>query len=177
MKTVHSALAAFPLAALAGLGGCTATIPKDALALHEESLAERQLQTRRFDTGDEQRLLVAGAGLLQDLGYTVDSSQPTLGVIVASKSRDATDGGQVVGAVVIAALLGVRSEVDRDQKIRVSLVTTPHGGYTTLRATFQRVVWNTAGQVSRAEFVGDPKIYQEFFEKLSKAVFLEANQI
>lgn len=158
------------------LGACVETIPQSALALNSESMERRQLQTRRFDTPDETKLLVASAGLLQDLGYTIDSSQPSVGLIAASKERDATDGGQVAGAL-FAALMGVRTEIDKNQKIRVSVVTTPHGSYNTLRVTFQRVVWNTAGIVTRAEFVADPKIYQEFFEKLSKSVFLEANEI
>ena len=33
------------------------------------------------------------------------------------------------------------------------------------------------GQVTRREGLNDPKIYQEFFDKLSKSLFLEANEI
>jgi hypothetical protein len=96
---------------------------------------------------------------------------------VGSKDRDATEAGQVAGAVMMAVLFGVSTPIDDKQKIRASLVTRPVGGKTNLRVTFQRLVWNTHGQVSRSESIEDPKIYQDFYEKLSKAVFLEANQI
>jgi len=49
--------------------GCAQTIPKEALELRPESLQLRQLQTRSFDTKDEKKLLTAGAGVLQDLGF------------------------------------------------------------------------------------------------------------
>jgi len=46
-----------------------------------------------------------------------------------------------------------------------------------VRATFQRVVWNSYGQLNRLEGLKDPELYKQFFEKLSKSVFLEAQKI
>jgi len=50
-------------------------------------------------------------------------------------------------------------------------------GSSTVRVTFQRVIRNTAGQISRQEQINEPEIYQEFFDKLSQAVFLEAHEL
>jgi len=159
------------------VSGCANHIPKEALELKQESLQLRQLQTRSFETREEKKLLSSGASVLQDLGFSIDESETPLGVIVGSKDRDAVEAGQVVGAVMVAVLFGVSTPIDNNQKIRASLVTRPTDKKTNLRVTFQRVVWNTQGQVSRTESIEDPKIYQEFFEKLSKAVFLEAHEI
>ena len=145
--------------------------------MSEVTLQQRQLQTRRFDTKDEKKILTAAAGLLQDLGYTIESSAVPVGMIMASKDREAVDAGQVAGAVVVAALFGTRVAVDSHQKIRVSLVTRPVPEGIALRVTFQRIVWNTDNNISRLEFLDDPAMYQEFFDKLSKAVFLEAHSI
>jgi hypothetical protein len=158
--------------------GCAQTIPKDALQLSAESFELRQLQTRSFDTADEKELLTAGAGVLQDLGFNIDESETSLGVIVGSKNRDATEAGQVAAAILVAALGGGAMPIDKDQKIRASLITRPSGkGKTNLRVTLQRVVWNTQGQISKIQSIEELGIYQEFFNKLSKAVFLEANEI
>jgi hypothetical protein len=170
-----------PLAAIVVLyavfGGCGNTLPKNALTLTEESLANRQLQTRRFATQDEKQVLAACAGLAQDLGFVIDSSDTKLGVIVGSKERDATEAGQVIGSILVAALTGVATPVDDKQRIRASIVTNKDARGIAVRVTFQRVVWNNQGQVSRLERIGDPQMYQQFFERLSKAVFLEAQQI
>ena len=53
------------------LAGCQ-TMPVDVLKLGPDVLAKRQLQTRQFDTKDEEKILSACAGVLQDLGFTVD---------------------------------------------------------------------------------------------------------
>ena len=165
---------------------CTActTIPKDALVLQPDSLAHRQLQTRRFEATNEKAILSASAGVLQDLGFNLDDSETRLGLIVASKERSAYSAGQITVAV-IAAAFGVISDVDKRQKIRVSLVVRPTDNDVKpadaknfyVRVTFQRIIWNTAGQVTHILAIDEPEIYQQFFEKLSKSLFLTANEI
>jgi hypothetical protein len=136
------------------------------------------MQTRRFATTDENKLLGASTALLQDMGFSMEEANAPLGVLVASKMRDATDAAQVTLAV-IAAIGGRPVPIDKEQKMRASVVTKilPNGKEVSVRVTFQRIVFNTQGAVTKAEAIIDPQIYQEFFSKLSKSVFLEANQI
>jgi len=150
-----------------------------------DTLERRHLQTRRFDGIEEKKILAASAGVLQDLGFNIDESETKLGLIAASKNRSAVSGGQIAVAVLAAVLTGTVTPVDKTQKIRVSLVTRPAATATSMgvtsswyvRVTFQRMVWNTDNQVTRIEAIDEPAIYQEFFEKLSKSAFLEAQQI
>jgi len=178
-KTPKNILVGGLIFSLALMVGCAAKIPPEALQWTSETLKERQLQTRRFDTTDETLILQSVAGLLQDLGFNIDESETKLGIIVGSKDRDATDGGQVAAAVLIALLGGGAMPVDKNQKLRASVVSSPTstGNAMNVRVTFQRIVWNTQGQVTKTEPLDDPKFYQEFFEKLSKSVFLEAHEI
>lgn len=173
---------------LSVLAGCQQTSGTQqqtaALTLAAESLGQRQMQTRRFDTTDERNILAACAGVLQDLGFTTEETNLKAGLIVASKDRDAVESGQVAGqvffALLVAAMGGRADPVwDANQKIRISIVTRPTGDRSGIivRATFQRVIWNTKNQVSRVETIDKPEIHQQFFEKLSQSVFLEAHQI
>jgi hypothetical protein len=183
MRLQGSTSALVVAAAALVLGGC-ASIPKDALVLSPDSLDRRQLQTRRIDGIAEKDLLNAAAGVLQDLGFNIDESETKLGVIVASKDRSAVTATQVMGAVALA-LIGGNMPIDKTQKIRVSLVSRnavdSHGSPLptshVLRITIQRLVWNTANQVSRIESIEEPLIYDEFFERVSKSVFLEVHRI
>jgi len=103
---------------------------------------------------------------------------------VASKDRSAFTPSQLAGAIALA-LFGVSTSIDKTQKIRVSLVTrpalaadgSPRADSQMLRITIQRMVWNTANQITRIESIEEPEIYQAFFEKLSKSVFLEVQEI
>lgn len=170
---------------LLGVSACVQQIPKEALELTPESLAQRQLQTRRFESKDEKILLSSSAAVLQDLGFTIEASATDLGVIVATKDLSAVEPGQVTASVLVAlatAVLGapVIIPVDQKQKVRVSL-TSKMGGTNNdnilVRVTFQRIVWNTRNQVTKTEPLNEPTLYQEFFEKLSKAVFLNAHEL
>jgi len=164
---------------LASVNGCIPVVPPEALSLQPEALSLRRLQTRRFDTNNETELLRASVSVLQDLGFEIDESESRLGVLVASKDRDATNPLQITGVIIIGALGGGRDmPVDRNQKIRASLVTrvvSPRESV--VRVTFQRTVWNDRGEVSLAEALSERELYQEFFSKLSKSLFLEAHGI
>jgi len=76
---------------------------------------------------------------------------------------------------------GVEAVYDVTQKIRASIVTRPaldssgqpRMDAQVLRITIQRLVWDSEGKISHAESIEDPKVYQKFFDRLSKSIFLE----
>ena len=171
--------------AFALVGGCSQTpkVPPEALRLSQESLRDRQLQMRRYESKDEDKMLAASAALLQDLGFNLDESETELGVISASKSRDATESGQIIGSLfvlILTSALGSPASMptDKVQKIFASVVTRPAGEKSMIvRVTFSRIVWNTEKRISKQERINEAKYYREFFEKLSKSIFMEAHQI
>lgn len=178
--------------ALTLLSGCIAhTEPADLFALTPDAPKNRVMQTRMFETPNERELLSASAAVLQDLGFQVEESQREVGFLRAVKERSAREYGQYVGRVVVLILSGgkVLQPIDLHQKIAAAFVARPLNPEATrqeVRIMFYRVVWKGEGQVDRQyippgeqymEMIRDPEIYQQFFAKLSKAVFLEAHRI
>lgn len=162
------------------LVGCQTTAPERALQLPASSLDIRQLQTRQFSGISESQLLAASAGVLQDLGFNLDESEVELGLIVASKRRDAVDAGVSQMLRLLDIFADIEITVDKEQRIRASLVSRPVPGQEAeffVRVTFQRIVWNTENDTSKRQTLDEPSLYQEFFDRLSKSVFLEAQSI
>jgi hypothetical protein len=124
---------------------------------------------------------------LQDLGFQVEESVREAGFLRAAKERSAREYGQYIGRffVLLLSMGKVLMPVDLHQKISASLVARPINPEATrqeVRIIFYRVVWKGDGQVDRQyippgqqkmEMIRDPVLYQQFFAKLSKAVFLE----
>lgn len=168
-----------------GIIGC-ASIPKGFLKPSEGYLEKRQLQMRQYGTINEEQIITSVAGVLQDLGFTLDTSETKLGLVSASKKADATSKGQVVGAVLLdmlSALGGSYSNntarCDKFQVVKASVITKPSldESKTVVRVTFQRVIWNMSNQINRIETINEPAMYQKFYDSLSKAIFLEAHKI
>ncbi len=169
--------------------GCVAGgIPKGALQWDDSTMRLRQLQSKKFEIEDKQKLdelmvLRSAVLLLQDEGYNLASSEAALGVLHADKDADASEAGQMAGKVVMAALFGADIAVDTVQKFKVSVVTRVQADkdsdkkFVIVRVTFQRIVWNERGQISKLESLEDPKLYEKFFGELSKSLFLTANDI
>jgi len=168
---------AFALAITAA--GCN-HLPESALLLNPASIEQRQVETRRFDGISEPDLLAACAAVLQDLGFSIDASDSRLGLITASKERNARDATQFFQGLALA-MIGVRKPLDTDQTIRASVVVFPALGEKQnnhlVRITLQRVVRTTTPGFVRTEWLKDPELYQGFFTKLSQSVFLEGHKI
>lgn len=150
----------------------------------KSTLDLRSLQTRRFDTLDENKILLAGIQTLQDLGFTVTESSSEVGVLVGSKQRNAEESGQVAGQVVLSVMLAALGSYhpptwDKEQSIYVNLISTPiaNSTQTSVRVSFERRLTNNHGVLWRTELILEPEIYQEFFQKLSQGTFLEAHKI
>ena len=157
-------------------------LPADALKLTPESAALRSLQTRRFEGTQRTNLLSACAGVLQDLGYNIESSESTLGILVGSKKASAVNPGQIATRVALSLFADVRTPApDKSQKIRVSIsikrFPSKRKNIFDVRVTFQRTVWDMENNLTALERITNPKIYQNFFSKLSKSIFLEAHKI
>ncbi len=163
--------------------GCV-QMPKDSFIVTPELLKQRQIETRRYDGIKEEDLLVACSNVLQDLGFNLDNSETKLGVLTASKQRDATNAGEIAAAVILAMLGGQPGAFSKDQTIRVSLVVRPVNNSDGkamanshfVRVTFQRIVRRTDNS-TYAETLRDDKLFQDFYERVSKSVFLEAQKI
>jgi hypothetical protein len=148
-------IAAF-IAALA-TAGCVMSTPEQqagALTLRSSAVDSRQIEARRYDTHDESELMAAALGVLQDLGYTVNETSAGAGLLNGSKDRQGT-------------------------RIRVSVVVRPTTDRAAMiaRVSFQAINAPVFGQQPQVQTITDAVIYQQFFERLSKSLFLEAHQI
>ncbi len=166
--------------------------------LTPKSVQHRALQTRMFETSDEKELLSASAAVLQDLGFQVEESVKEVGMLRAAKERGAREYGQEIqqGFIATLSLVSVLfggtiviMPVDVHQQINATLVTrrsdTDPSRFS-VRILFHRSLWKGDGNVGDShippgqqnlELIVDAKIYQQFFAKLSKSVFLEAHKI
>jgi hypothetical protein len=77
----------FPVVLLAACN----TSHKELLKAPEEQAALRTMQTRIYDTTDDQKTLRAVIATLQDLGFVIDDANAMLGIVSATKF----DGGVV----------------------------------------------------------------------------------
>jgi hypothetical protein len=179
------------------LSGCVPAMPpvESFFELTPESTQHRALQTRMFETSNEKELLSASAAVLQDLGFQVEESSTEVGMLRAAKERGAREFGQEIMQFFVFALgifpgfTIITMPVDIHQQISATLVTRQSetdASRFSVRILFHRSVWKGDGRAGdqqippgqqSLEIINDAKIYQQFFAKLSKGVFLEAHKI
>lgn len=143
----------------------------------------RAIQSRSYNTLENEQLVQASAATLQDLGFTVGQVSREFGVLVGSKDRDAKEAGQVAVQVVLVFLAAFGGNThtatyDETQKINVSiLVSQIDEKSSQVRVFFDRHITNNHGQLWKADLITDAAIYQQFFEKLSQSAFIEENKL
>ena len=171
------------------LAGCAPDVSQ-MLTSPEDMLAQRQIQTKQYDLADEERILRACTALLQDMGFQIDEGTSRLGVILGSKMRDANSltPGQRTAVAVVAlgllaggytaplALLLVNKMGAQPVRIDVGIFTRKigaEGNQVAVRIIFRETGYKD-GRPALPQAVKDAAIYQDAFDRLSKALFLEA---
>jgi len=170
--------------------GCIGDCEDYRFTLDSDYMARRQQTTRNFYTNNETEMLSASAAVLQDLGFKLEESSSKLGLLTATKERKISKGKQIPGmiadSIMNAALYSLTKGIlgdeeyeavyDVQQDIFATLVISKTSNGTNVRVNFARMVWNNKGE-GRIEKIWDDAVYREFFEKLSKSVFLNAHNI
>jgi hypothetical protein len=169
--------------------GCATGPPEEAYRLPPTTLEVREMETRTFEA-NEKMIIGACVALLQDMEYNIDAVETQLGVLTASKVVDADSVAQKAGLialdvvnVIVSALAGgspggsAYQGADDKIGLDLTLVVLPslarEGDYTA-RFTVQTTLYDKAGRVKERNVTQEPLVYQEIFEKLSKALFLES---
>lgn len=130
----------FALAALTA--GCQADSRQQILAMDKTQVALRSVQSRVFETEDMTLTVRTVIATLQDLGFTVDKVDQTMGLVSATKAGD--------------------------YLLKLTVTIRPKGeGQVMVRASAQR----------NLNAVSDAMPYQQFFDSLSQALFLEAHEV
>jgi hypothetical protein len=171
--------------------GCATAVPQ-AWTPPVDMLAQRQLQTRQYDFVDEEQVLGACMALLQDMGFQIDEGASRLGVVLGSKMRDMNSLTPGERAGVALAALGLLAGgytaplalllVDKmgAQPVRIDVgVFTRIAGEGGRRVAVRIVFRETAfkdGRPALPHIVKDETLYREAFDRLSKALVLEARE-
>ena len=129
------------------LAGCVSTHDR-LLDMDTSQVQLRSIQSRAFDTTDKEKTMRAVIATLQDLGFMIDRADYTLGVVAASKAR--AEAMQMPGSLRITVTVRPRGE--KQLLVRAN-------------AEYQR------------QAVTEAKPYQNFFNSLEKAMFLDAHQV
>jgi len=173
------------------LTGCAPEVSQ-MLTPPEDMLAQRQIQTRQYEFADEEQVLMACTGFLQDMGFQIDEGASRLGVVLGSKMRDANSLTPGQRAAVAVAALGLVAGgytaplalllVDKMQakpvRIEVGVFTRKigtSGDQVAVRIIFRETGYKD-GRPAPPHIIKDATIYQEAFDRLSKALFLEARE-
>jgi hypothetical protein len=129
------------------VAGCATTHDR-LLDMDTSQVQLRSIQSRAFDTTDKEKTMRAIIATLQDLGFMLYRADYTLGVVAASKAR----------ADVLHA----------PGSLRVTVTVRPRG---------ERQLLVRANAEYQLRPVTEAKPYQNFFNSLEKAMFLEAHQV
>lgn len=169
-------------------GGCMPAPPKPP----PTQLEVRQYQTRTFDTPDWRMVMKAMLNVLQDDGYVVTNAVVDLGLITAQRetdlapgrSGDGTNAGVIggLGSIILGGSVGVGTQTNpprysKTERRDFTGNVTEFGQQTKVRVSFQRKVLDNRGDVIEVEPIEDPEIYQDFFWRMDKSLFLQKERL
>lgn len=166
--------ALLPLAACASAGG-GATAPVS-------PLQQRELESRTYANGDAKALMRAVLAALQDDGFIVRTADADLGLITATResARPASAASKMGRTMAIVMTYGIAALLpgpkDRSSVLEATANVASLGSEARLRINFQLKRLD-GSQVKEVRTVLDGRVYQEFFAKVDKGLFLQRESL
>ena len=158
--------------------------------LNPTAPADLVIQSHRFDTNESGLVFNGCVSVLQDMGYAVTGGDRPLGLVVARRKAEVPKAGLehavaeaalVTTTIILSLLTGQDMVTDLPEQVEQTifislLVSAETENSTRVRLSIDRDMLYDNGRVI-PDHTESPLIYQEFFGKLSKSVFLEAHQL
>jgi hypothetical protein len=175
MKTRHalSALALLPIVACASAGG--------GVAVPQSQLQRREIESRTYPA-ESKALMRAVLAALQDDGFIVRTADSELGVITATResAQPANEALKVGRKVAIVFTYGLAALLpgpkDKAAVLEATANVAGFGSEARVRINFQ--LKRLAGsQVKDVRTVTDGRVFQEFFAKVDKGLFLQREHL
>lgn len=155
-----------PLALLFSLSACIPHTPEPELTQMEV----RVIQTRDFDTTDLKLVMKTMMHVLQDEGYIIKNAVSDLGLLCAEKHLNIEDK---TAAFLARCLEGEKARWSKQKIQEISANVSDFGDKVKVRVNFQIKNYDNLGCMMDIIDVKDPVVYQEFFTKVSKGIFLQ----
>lgn len=151
------------------LAGCmSAPVPQ------QSQLEIREYQTRAFDTTDQKQVLKALIGALQDDGFVISQANTDLGLLTAQKEVNVRNEG----AAALLTLLGGNSATYQNNAIMEATANVSgFGKQTRVRLNVVQKIMDNKGGVMDVKPISDQKFYQDFFETVSKSLFIQGQKL
>lgn len=138
-------------------------------------LQVRQMQTRQYGIREPKRALKAVLNVLQDEGFIPRQVDGDVGYIYAVKEVDIEDGGERFWANFWHGRRDARWR--KNSIIECAANVSERSTGVRVRLTFQVKIVDNVGRTQSVVTVLDPLIYQNFFSRIDKGVFLEKSGV
>lgn len=151
---------------------CTKHVPEVPMT----QLQKREIQTREFDTNDTKLVMKAMMHVLQDDGFVIKNAVLDLGLLSAEINVNIENKTQMFLAA-LANSNGGQARWNKQEMIEASANVSEFGGKTRIRMNFQRKTIDNMGCPVDVQTILDSHVYQTFFNKVDKSLFIQNENI
>lgn len=160
--------------------GCGPSIRPAEIKTEQTQLQIREYQTRTFEANHMKIIMKASLNVLQDEGFTIDTANNDLGLLKGTKREThVVEGGTPLNMLPVVGWFTepyYKYDVPRTLEGTVNISEVRKNGFK-VRVSFIENSMNLESKSMRNKTVENEKIYQDFFNKLDKAVFLQKENL
>ena len=156
------------ITAVLALSAC-ASAPQNNLTSTAAPVTVRT-EARDLSVDDPRPIVAAAAEILRNMGYEIDRSAINDDTVIAWKTENIAPAGRGNPEPVFA-FLGGPIAIAKERKVRASFTAAKRpapGEGVTGEIAFQRITWDTAGDIMQVVPIDDLKLYDGFFTRLSQ---------